>query len=91
MDLHAALLPLKGHGLSADGIHLQVAATESSPHGCWLTSDALQRGMNLRNLITLTALDRARRFLLEGEAPEPDPSEPIAVTPASWFGTDDRS
>lgn len=78
MDLHAALLPLRGRGLAADGVHLQVAGKDS-PHGCWFTRDALSRGMNVRNLVTLTALDRARRFLLDGEAPEPDPVEAVAM------------
>jgi hypothetical protein len=91
MDLHAALLPLKDHGLSSDGIHLQVAATDGNPHGCWLTPDALQRGMNLRNLVALTALDRARRFLLEGESPEAAPAAPIASDTPMWFGTTNRS
>jgi hypothetical protein len=34
-------------------------------------------GMNRRNQLTLAALDRIRRFLLEGEAPEPAPA-PLA-------------
>ncbi|MCC6555738.1 MAG: SGNH/GDSL hydrolase family protein [Polyangiaceae bacterium] len=79
MDLHAALLPLRGHGLAADGIHLQMAVAAGAQHGCWLTHDALQRGMNVRNLVALTALDRARRFLLDGEPPEDDPAGPLAA------------
>jgi hypothetical protein len=69
MDLYAALLPLRNHGLAADGIHLQMAGKDA-PHGCRLTPEALRHGMNVRNLLTLTALDRARRFLLEGATPE---------------------
>jgi hypothetical protein len=78
MDLHAALLPLRGYGLAADGVHLQMAGS-GTPHGCWLTPDALQRGMNVRNLLTLTALDRARRFLIDGEPPEDAAPEPVAM------------
>lgn len=72
MDLHAALIPLPKHGLLSDGIHLASVWKNEAPHACWLTGDALQRGMNTRNLVTLTALDRARRFLIENETPEPD-------------------
>jgi hypothetical protein len=38
-----------------------------------MTGEALQKGMNVRNLMVLQALDRARRFLVEGEAPEAEP------------------
>jgi hypothetical protein len=36
---------------------------------------ALSEAMNQRNLLTLEALDRARRFVLEAEAPEERPAE----------------
>lgn len=70
VDLHAALLPLPKHGLVADGIHLASAWTGGAPHACRLTPDALESGMNMRNLVVLEALDRARRFLVEGEPAE---------------------
>jgi lysophospholipase L1-like esterase len=70
MDLYTALLPLPRHGLVADGIHLASYWKDGAPHACWLTGEALQRGMNVRNLVVLQALDRARRFLVESEAPE---------------------
>lgn len=74
MDLNAALLPLQGHGLVSDHIHLASVWRDQAPHACWLTGDALTRGMNVRNLVALTALDRARRFVIENEAPEADPA-----------------
>ena len=70
MDLYAALLPLPRHGLGGDGIHLSTLWRAHAPHACWLTPEGLQKGMNLRNALVLTALDRARRFLVEGEEPE---------------------
>ncbi len=78
LDLHAALASLPGHGLAKDGIHLAPAGTaDGSPHPCWFSSDALRKGMNMRNLLTLVALDRARRFLLEGAAPEAEPTPDV--------------
>jgi peptidoglycan/LPS O-acetylase OafA/YrhL len=57
VDLHLGLSALPGEGISADGIHPTVA-----PQGaCALTADGLGYGYNLRNLLSLEALDRARR------------------------------
>jgi peptidoglycan/LPS O-acetylase OafA/YrhL len=57
VDLHQALSALPNEGISADGIHPTVA-----PEGaCALTTDGLRYGYNQRNLLSLTALDRARR------------------------------
>jgi lysophospholipase L1-like esterase len=78
IDLNAALASLPRHGLARDGVHLAPAGTaDGSPHPCWFSGDALEKGMNVRNLVTLVALDRARRFLLEGATPEVD-SKPAA-------------
>jgi hypothetical protein len=73
MDLHAALLPLPRHGLVGDGIHLSAFWKDQAPHACWLSGEALQKGMNVRNLVTLQALDRARRFVVGDETPEAEP------------------
>jgi hypothetical protein len=57
VDLHLGLAGLPNEGISADGIHPTVA-----PQGaCALTGDGLGYGYNLRNLLSLEALDRARR------------------------------
>ncbi len=70
VDYHRELLTLPGHGLGPDHVH-----PSASPQGvCKLTSAGLQYGYNLRNLLTITALDRARRAL-EGEA-APDADAP---------------
>jgi hypothetical protein len=74
MDLYTALLPLPRHGLLPDGIHLATAWEGGAPRACRFTPDGLQKGMNVRNLVVLGALDRARRFLVDGEAPEAAPA-----------------
>jgi hypothetical protein len=70
MDLYTALLPLPRHGLVADGIHLASVWESGTPRACRFTPAGLEKGMNVRNLLVLEALDRARRFLVQGEAPE---------------------
>ncbi len=57
IDYHLALATLPGRGISSDGIHPSV-----SPDGpCKLTAAGLAYGYNMRNLVTLAALDRALR------------------------------
>jgi hypothetical protein len=68
-DYHRELLPIAGHGLAGDGVHPQ-----SSPLGsCVFTAEGLEAGANVRNLITIEALDRARAALagaaLDDDAP----------------------
>ena len=65
VDLHAELVNLPSHGLSADGVHPDVAPTGA----CDLTDAGLQYGYNVRNLITLEALDRLRAALA-GQPPD---------------------
>ncbi|HEU4611761.1 MAG TPA: GDSL-type esterase/lipase family protein, partial [Kofleriaceae bacterium] len=59
VDLHDALEPLPGRGISSDGLHPSVAPDG----GCVLTAAGLQYGYNVRNLLTLEALDRTRAAL----------------------------
>ena len=73
IDLFSALDLLPDGGLAGDGVHMQVH-TSGGWHGCWLDDDALQAGMNRRNLLTLEALDRVRRFVLSNERPESAPA-----------------
>lgn len=71
VDLERELRPLVDFGLGGDGIH-----PSTSPSGaCVLTDESLVYGYNVRNLLTLEALDRVRRVVLEGEA-APDPAGP---------------
>lgn len=55
VDLYRALEPLPSRGLGSDGLHLSAVG-----HGCALTEEGLQGGYNLRNLVSLEALERVR-------------------------------
>ena len=67
VDLHRELAALPDHGLGPDGVHPTTCRVEGAYRGCVLTAPCLSAGFNVRNLLTITALDRARRAL-EGEA-----------------------
>ena len=59
VDFHDAIVSLPNRGISSDGLHPTV-----SPSGaCDLSDSALQYGFNVRNLITVEALDRTRTAL----------------------------
>ena len=84
IDLHRELLPLPEHGLGADDLH-----PSAFPSGaCFLTSAGLQHGYNVRNLLTLQTLHRARLAVAGGAAPDAEgapllgdgsPSSPFRV------------
>ncbi len=76
VDLHRELSRLPDHGLSRDGIHPNVYFRDGDPHGCNFSARGLQHGYNVRNLLTLTALDRLRRHVLEPEAAPDEPAPP---------------
>ncbi|MCA9670926.1 MAG: SGNH/GDSL hydrolase family protein [Myxococcales bacterium] len=71
IDFHRELLPLPGHGLAGDNLH----PSTYSGGACVLTAAGLQDGYNVRNLITIEALDRMRRVVL-GADPAPDAAGP---------------
>ncbi|CAN5864920.1 hypothetical protein BH11MYX3_BH11MYX3_02400 [soil metagenome] len=69
VDLHRELLPLAGHGLGGDNLHLET----SSGGACQLTAAGLAHGNNTRNLIVLQTLDRLRRTVVAtADAPDAD-------------------
>lgn len=70
MDLHRRLMAIPGHGLAGDDLHLDSAGAGS----CDFRPEGLTGGNNVRNLLTLEALDRMRR-VLAGEPP-PDAGGP---------------
>ncbi len=67
VDYGAELRRLPGFGLGPDGIHPAVAGKRP----CALDEPHLSGGVNVRNLVTLEALDRVRRFVLGDAPPEP--------------------
>lgn len=70
VDLHDELVPLANRGISSDGLHPSTGPTST----CDLTSAGLQYGFNVRNLISLEALDRVRAALAGSP---PDSSAPV--------------
>ena len=67
VDLHAELAALPGHGLGPDDIHPNTAPSGA----CDFSAAGLGYGYDVRNLVTIEALDRARRVVVGGE-PAPD-------------------
>jgi len=63
VDYHRKLMPLSSHGLSGDGVH----PNAMSGNACVLTDTGLAYGYNVRNAITLQALDRIRRSVFDSE------------------------
>jgi hypothetical protein len=70
VDLQRELLNLPAHGIGSDGLHLNVYVPSGSARGCLLTAAGLDYGHNMRNLITLTALSRAKDALDGKPAPD---------------------
>ena len=66
IDYHRELASLPDHGLGGDDLH-----PSRHPEGaCVLSEDGLRYGYNIRNLLTLQALDRIRRAVEEGVSAE---------------------
>jgi hypothetical protein len=66
VDFHQALLPLANHGLGGDNLHPNVY----SGGGCVFNATGLGYGYDQRNLLVITALDRARRVVAGDAAPD---------------------
>ncbi|MBH23712.1 MAG: hypothetical protein CMH57_04455 [Myxococcales bacterium] len=74
IDYHRELLPLPDRGLGTDGVHPNVFR-DGGARGCDLTAAGLRFGYNVRNLVALQGLRRAREAVLE---PTPAPDSPDA-------------
>lgn len=85
VDLHRELMALPDHGIGTDGLHMNVYRPGGVSRGCVLTQEGLQHGFNMRNLVTLTALQRVVDALAQG-APAPD----AAPAPSSEDGSRDH-
>lgn len=86
LDLEPRLRALADHGIGPDGVHLERDARGA----CVLDATGLGHGDNLRNLLTLEALDRLRRAVVDGgAAPDADnPPRPGSGTAADPFLVD---
>ena len=76
IDLHRELLRMDGLGLGSDRLHLN--AYTQGARACELTSTGLGWGQNMRNLLSMQALDRLLAALLQGRpaavaGPSPQP------------------
>ena len=65
LDLHLAVDSLAGGGLSSDGLHANVYYDGGS-RACVFDEQGLQYGYNVRNLLTLEALDRVKSTVIDG-------------------------
>lgn len=82
IDYHLALQALPRRGLARDGIHPNTYRGPRGNDGCELGPEGLRHGYNLRNLLSLEALGRARRAL----AGEPLDDAPTPLVEASAPG-----
>ncbi len=78
VDYHGELAPLPDHGLGGDGIHPTTYRPGGVSRACVLDEEGLRHGYNLRNLVTIEALDRLRRVVVEGEE-APDEGAPAML------------
>jgi hypothetical protein len=67
IDYHAALSALPKMGLAKDGVHPNVLPPGGYKASCKLTEEGLRYGNNVRNLLTLDALDRLRRIVVTAQ------------------------
>jgi hypothetical protein len=66
VDYHHAMDQLAGDGLAGDDVHPNAFSGGS----CMLSEAGLAFGYNTRNAVTLAALDRVRRLVSGGDAPD---------------------
>jgi hypothetical protein len=78
VDLLYASGGLPGRGMAGDGVHgNSYQPTKGVVQPCVFTAEGLQYHYNVRNLVTLEALDRLRRAVVESVEPEAPPLAPI--------------
>jgi hypothetical protein len=90
LDLHAALNERPGRGLRDDGVHLTIDWNRGDFASCHFDDRGMRFAMNLRNLLTLEQLDRAKRVVVDGEGAfdAPPPTLPGDGSPAAPFEVD---
>jgi hypothetical protein len=80
VDYHRELERLPGRGLAKDGIHPSTYKGSRGRDGCALDAEGLRHGYNLRNLLSLRALERALHALTDaGESLDPAPGASDAM------------
>ncbi|MEM1418213.1 MAG: GDSL-type esterase/lipase family protein, partial [Myxococcota bacterium] len=69
VDYYDAVHRLRGRGLARDGVHPNVLRDGRRGRGCVLSDEGLRFGHNVRNLLTLRALEAAREVVAGEPAP----------------------
>ncbi len=82
VSLAVAQRDLPHQGLAGDGMHADALSTGTIATPCVLTSEGLRHGYNVRNRLTLSALDRLRATLFT-----PDAGPPTDEARAPLLGT----
>jgi hypothetical protein len=91
VDYHRELLRLPGQGMAKDGIHPSTYKGARGRNGCALHSEGLRHGYNLRNLLSLRALERALHTLSDAGKPlDPAPGSSDAMRIAELPAVDAR-
>ncbi|MCA9646510.1 MAG: SGNH/GDSL hydrolase family protein [Polyangiaceae bacterium] len=83
LSLYLASKDLPNQGLLSDGLHGN-AFSDGGSQPCVFTDTALQYNYNVRNLLSMSALDRLKRGVVDG-SPAQD------VTPAGYVGSGSAS
>lgn len=74
INYYEAMLPLPAMGLSSDGVHPNTHYSQGSKP-CYFNAEGLEHGYNMRNLVTMEGLSRAKSAI-EGEVLDtPAPAE----------------
>jgi hypothetical protein len=86
ISLYVASADLPALGLGADGLHGNVFTESGAAQPCVFDAAALRFNYNVRNLLSIEALDAARRVLLAGE----DPAEEATLPAVAGDGSRER-
>jgi hypothetical protein len=86
LSLYRAGWPLADHGLGGDGLHGTAYSEGGTTQPCVFTESALAWSYNLRNLLSIEALDAARRIVVEGDVSAETP--PLAPVTGSGSAAD---
>ena len=91
IDYHAALSALPKMGLAKDGVHPNVLPPGGYKTSCKLTEEGLRYGNNVRNLLTLEALDWLRRIAVADGGPQIEPVVNPGAHPTVPLDAEDAS
>lgn len=77
MEYYSALAKFPNYAIRSDGLHPTIYRDRRDiAHPCVLNDTALNYGMNVRNWLTLQALERVRQVALNPNAAPPDAASP---------------